>query len=104
MAENNRHNLGATILAFTLGAVIGGGLALLTAPRSGHDTRKKLRDAMDETRDKLHELTEDAEARVKKAVHEGRELLEEKADLIKAAVKAGKDAIEAEKTKHEKSA
>ena len=102
MAENGRNNLGTTMLAFTLGAVIGGGLALLTAPRSGPDTRKKLREAMDETRDKLHEITEDAEARVKKVVKEGRELLEEKADLIKAAVKAGKEAIEAEKSKNEK--
>jgi gas vesicle protein len=100
MAEHNGNNLGTTILAFALGAAIGGGLALLTAPRSGPDTRKKLREAVDETRGKLHEITEDAEARVKKVVQEGRDLLDEKSDLIKAAVKAGKEAIEAEKIKH----
>jgi gas vesicle protein len=101
MAEDRRNGIGTTLLAFTLGAVIGGGLALLTAPRSGPETRKKLRGMVDETRDKLHEMTEETEDRIKKVVQEGRELLEQKADLNNAAVKAGKEAIEAEKAKSE---
>ena len=104
MAEEPRNGFGTAFLAFTLGTVIGGGLALLLAPRSGQETRAKLRGMVDETRDKLNEITEDAENRIKKAVQEGRDTLEEKADLIKAAVKAGKDAIAAEKAKQEKSA
>lgn len=101
MGENNKHGMGAVFLAFGLGAVIGSGLALLTAPRSGPEARRKLRGMVDDTRDRLHEMTEEAEARVKKVVHEGRELLDEKADLIKAAVKAGKEAMEAEKARQE---
>jgi gas vesicle protein len=104
MAEDQKNGLATTLLAFTLGAVIGGGLALLTAPRSGPETRKKLRGMVDETRDKLNEMTEDAETRIKNVIHEGRDMLEEKADLIKAAVKAGKEAVAAEKAKHEKPA
>jgi gas vesicle protein len=104
MAEDHNNGLGTAFLAFTLGAVIGGGLALLTAPRSGPETREKLHGMLDETRGKLNVMTEDAENRIKKAVKEGRDLIEENADLIKAAVKAGKDAISAEKAKQEKSA
>ena len=71
--------------------------------RSGTETREKLQGLVDETRGKLNEKTEDAETRIKQATQEGRQVLEENADLIKAAIKAGKDAIAAEKAKHEKS-
>lgn len=87
----------SVFLAFVLGAAIGGGLALLTAPRSGQETRDRIRDLADETRDRLGKLAEEAETRVKEAVEEGRELLEEKKDLVQAAIKAGKEAVEAER-------
>lgn len=104
MAQEQKNGFGTTFLAFALGAAIGGGLALLTAPRSGEETREKLQDMMDGTRSKLNEMTEEAETRVKKAVQEGKDMLGENADLIKAAIKAGKDAIAAEKAKQEKAA
>ena len=91
--------LGIVFLAFVLGAAIGGGLALLTAPRSGEETRDKIHDLADETRDKLSKMAEDAEARVKKAVDDGKELLEEKKGLVQAAFKAGREAMEAERSK-----
>jgi gas vesicle protein len=100
MSQDHSHGFGMTFLAFTIGAAIGGGLALLTAPRSGAETREKLHGMVDETRGKLNEMTEDAENRIKKAVQDGRDTLEENADLIKAALKAGKEAINAEKAKH----
>ena len=100
MADDCRDcGVGSVFLAFVLGAAIGGGLALLTAPRSGPETRDKIHDIADETRDRLSKLAEDAEAKVKKTVEEGRELLEEKKGLVQAAFKAGKEAMEAERTK-----
>jgi gas vesicle protein len=106
MAENQNNGIGVgtALLTFTLGAVIGGGLALLTAPRSGPETRKKLHGMVDETREKLSEMTRDAETRIKKVAQEGKDMLEENAELIKAAVNAGKEAMAAEKAKHQKSA
>lgn len=102
--QNNGFGFGTALLTFTLGAVIGGGWALLAAPRSGPETRKKLHGMVDETREKLDEMTKDAETRIKQAAQEGKDLLEENADLIKAAVKAGKEAMAAEKAKQKKSA
>ena len=99
MSEQNNSGLGLTFLAFTLGAVIGGGLALLTAPRSGAESRQKLRGAVDDKRVQLDELAEDAETRIKKVIQESHEILEKKVDLLKAALKAGRDAIAAEKAK-----
>lgn len=103
MSEKNS-GFGQTFLALTLGAVIGGGLALLMAPRSGAASRAKLRGMVDDKRGQLDELTEDAETRIKKVIQESHEILEKKVDLVKAALKAGKDAIDAEKAKQEKSA
>jgi gas vesicle protein len=104
MAQEQNNGFGTTLLAFALGAAIGGGLALLTAPRSGGETREKLQGMMDDTHDKLNEMTEEAEIRVKKAIQDGKDILGENADLIKAAIKAGKDAIAAEKAKQKETA
>ena len=103
MSEQKDNGLGLTFLAFTLGAVIGGGVALLTAPRSGAESRKKLQGMVDDKRAKLDEMTGDAETRIKKVIQESHEILEKKVDLLKAALKAGKDAIDAEKAKQGKS-
>ncbi|MDO3379276.1 YtxH domain-containing protein [Geoalkalibacter halelectricus] len=91
------------LLAFIAGAAVGGGLALLAAPRSGEETRHRLTDMVDETREKIHEMTEEAEAQVRAAIEEGREALLEKRDMVKAAVDAGKKAMEEERAKHAKS-
>jgi gas vesicle protein len=105
MADDCRGSGGGSVfLAFVLGATIGGGLALLSAPRSGAETRDRMREMADETRDRMREMAEDAESRVKKTVDEGRHLLEEKRDLIQAAVKAGREAMEAERAEQDKPA
>lgn len=104
MADDQKNGLGTTLLVFTLGAALGGGLALLTASRSGAENRQKLHEMADATRGKLNEMTEEAETRIKKVIQDSRDLLQENADLVKAAVKAGKEAIAAEKAKQEKSA
>lgn len=48
--QEQNNGLGITLLAFALGAAIGGGLAVLTAPRSGVETREKFKDRVDESR------------------------------------------------------
>lgn len=42
MSENNKSNVGGYLLAAALGAVVGAGVALLYAPKTGKDTRKLL--------------------------------------------------------------
>ena len=58
MPDEQRNGWGTTFLVFTVGAALGGGLALLTASRSGPENRQKLHDMVDETRGKLNEMTE----------------------------------------------
>ncbi len=100
MADDYRGcGAGSVFLAFVMGAAIGGGIALLTAPRSGSEMRNKIKDLGDEARDRVKELADDAEERIKTVVEEGRTLLNEKKDLIQAAIDAGREAMEAEKAK-----
>jgi gas vesicle protein len=101
MADDCRSSdCGSLFLAFVMGAAIGGGLALLAAPRSGRETRDKIREMADDVGDRIKAMTEEAESRIRHTIDEGKETLKEKKDLIKSAVEAGKDALEAERSKH----
>lgn len=88
-------------LGFVMGAAIGGGIALLTAPRSGKETRERIRESAEEFEDKVKETTADAEARLHKAVTDAKELLQKKQDQLRSAVEAGKEAMAAEREKHQ---
>jgi len=101
MADDCRGNgCGSMFLAFVMGAAIGGGLALLTAPRSGQETRDKVRQMGDDVREKIKAIADEAEVRIKEVIEEGRETITEKKDIVKSAIEAGKEAMEAERAKH----
>lgn len=102
--ESSSGSCGSIFMAFVLGAAIGGGLALLTAPRSGEETRDKFKEMTDEVRGKVLKIADEAEARIRAAIDEGREVLDEKKEIIKSAVEAGREAMEAERSKHKETA
>jgi gas vesicle protein len=56
------------LLAFLLGGVVGAGLALLLAPLSGAETRKRIRDAAKEVKEKTEGAIEEIRDRVKEAL------------------------------------
>lgn len=99
MAEE-KGQIGNILVAFLAGAAIGGGIALLTAPRSGRETREKLRSMAGETSDRIRKIAEEAEERIAEVLHEGKESIALKRDMVKAAVEAGREAMAAEKAKH----
>lgn len=67
------------VSGLVLGAVIGAGIALLTAPESGRRTRKRIRrvahDARDTATDRWEELAEDVKGRVDDALKGARNRL-----------------------------
>ncbi|RJR15876.1 MAG: YtxH domain-containing protein [Nitrospiraceae bacterium] len=91
---------GHVVLAFVLGGLVGAGIALLTAPRSGRETRERIREFSDESRKKASEYTEHAKEKLSSAVEHGKEFISEKKSLISSAIEAGKDAYTKEKEKH----
>jgi gas vesicle protein len=97
MSENNGTN---NILAFMLGGVIGAGIALLYAPRSGKESREEISRLMDKVKGqavmrekklelKMFRAVDDISNRVIDILSEGREISEaRKEELLKAITDA----------------
>lgn len=78
---------------FAVGAAIGAGLGVLFAPRSGKDTRKMLKDKMDELIDKAKQISkEDVKNAIETKISELKEAIAnlDKETAIAAAKKQGK--------------
>ena len=75
-------NIGSTLIAFALGAVVGGGLALLLAPESGKKTRQRLTS-------RAQRWSEDAARRFDQA----RDAAAELGADTKSAMRAGKESF-----------
>jgi gas vesicle protein len=71
------------MVAFMLGAIAGAAVALLVAPASGEETRRKLGDKAREGRDKASE-----------AARQGREFLRNQREGLSTAFERGKEAFE----------
>jgi gas vesicle protein len=82
MAKNG-NSVGSVIVAFTLGALAGAALALLYAPASGEETRRRLAEKAKEGRD-----------RAQSAAQEGREFLERQRDNVSSTLERGRQAFE----------
>lgn len=109
---------GLAIASFLAGAVVGAGIALLVAPRTGRETRERLAEYGSDFREKLvqvpQEVKEQAEEMIERgqgmvdrgkeilkkgasAVSQGKEYLGEKKKILASAIEAGKEAMQREK-------
>lgn len=91
--------------SFLLGLAIGAGVALLMAPRSGVETRRRLRqrarrmrnaaeDAVGDVRDRVSETFETARQRVEERIDAARGAIEMKKEQVERAVRAGREAAD----------
>ncbi|MDO9289551.1 MAG: YtxH domain-containing protein [Thermodesulfovibrionales bacterium] len=92
MRDDNGYGAGSVLLSFLLGGAVGAGLALLLAPQSGPETRRKIKD-----------FAEDMKERVGSTVEKGKDLFEQKKSVIASAIDAGKEAYEKERERLSKS-
>jgi gas vesicle protein len=74
---------GGVLVAFVLGAIAGAAVALLVAPTSGEETRRKLGERAREGRDKAAE-----------AARQGREFLRNQREGLTSAFERGKEAFD----------
>jgi gas vesicle protein len=82
MSDNNS-SAGTVLVAFALGALAGAAIALLYAPTSGEETRKKLGEKAREGRDRAEALAK-----------QGREFIDRQRENLTAAVDRGREAFE----------
>lgn len=80
---------GTTLLSFLTGTVIGAGIALLYAPKTGVETRELLTEYGNDLRDKTRHLpgnlrgsAEDIVDRGKSLINKGRELIDQGTEMV----------------------
>jgi gas vesicle protein len=91
-------SVGAVILSFFLGGIIGAGVALLVAPKTGEETRKMIKDLAEETKEKVEDYVDQVKGKATTYVEKGKGFIEKEKNIISKAVEAGKEAYEKEKS------
>ena len=99
MYEEKNFSTGSLVLSFIVGGIVGAGIALLTAPQSGRETREKIGEFAGDAKDKIISMGQSAKLKRADTLSRGREYLEEKKPAIQGAVEAGKKAMEEEKAR-----
>jgi gas vesicle protein len=89
------HKGSTAVLLF--GGLLGAGVALLSAPGAGRETRHRIRDFAEDLKGKAECYAGLAKGKVTSTVWKGKKFFREQQSIITAAVEAGRDAYEREK-------
>ncbi len=95
--EDGGFGVGSVILSFFIGGLVGAGVALLVAPKTGEETRKLIKDFAEDTKGKVEGYIHDVKGKATTYVEKGKEFIEKEKNIISKAVEAGKEAYEKEK-------
>ncbi len=101
MESDNKGGTGKVLMFFLLGGLVGAAAALLYAPASGRDTRKRIRDLADDVRNRVSDYTDDVKERISSGIEKGKHNIAGKKTMIKSAIEAGKEAYSKEKERFE---
>jgi gas vesicle protein len=93
---------GSAILSFLVGGLVGAGIALLVAPKSGKETRQQLRELAEDVKGQAEGYIEQMKDQVSSVVEQGKSLLEGQKSILASAVEVGKEVFEKEKQKLKK--
>lgn len=77
---------------FIWGALLGAGVALLFAPRTGRETRRELGDGLKRVRDSAEDAVQKVQQAVSGTVDELREQVNDRVDAAREAMAAGREA------------
>jgi gas vesicle protein len=94
MPEDN----GSKVSYFLVGLGIGSLLGILFAPKSGEETRDYLLDRADDGREYAQRKARELRERAEDLLDRSKEIMARQKDSLNAAVDAGKDAYQREKT------
>ena len=87
----------AVVFAFLGGAIAGVAAALLFAPKSGQETRRHVKGYARRAEEEVLERAKEARAALDETIERGKQFIAEKAAVVDAAVKAGREAMKEKK-------
>ncbi|MBU5614743.1 YtxH domain-containing protein [Geomonas azotofigens] len=76
----------AEVVSFSAGALVGAGLALLYAPKTGHEMREKVSDVTGDAIAKMKGMTAEAQDKLNRNLRRGREYAEEKVSELSSNI------------------
>lgn len=83
---------GSGLTSFVVGALVGAGLALLFAPRTGEETQAQLREKASQFRDVAEDRVRAAQRDLEARLDRAREGVEARVGQVRDAVEAGREA------------
>ena len=86
MRDDYGHSASSVFLSFILGGLVGAGVALLMAPRSGKETREKLTGMAEDVKGKATDYAGQVKEKLSSTVEHGKEFIEVKKSLISSAI------------------
>ncbi|OGS34375.1 MAG: hypothetical protein A2293_12265 [Elusimicrobia bacterium RIFOXYB2_FULL_49_7] len=92
MAETS--NTGEVILAFLVGGLVGAAAGILFAPRTGKETRQRIKGLSEDLSDRIRTMGEEMKEKAGKTVSEAKDKVFSQKDRIEAAFDAGKKAYD----------
>ena len=95
--ENCGCSAGKVVCSFFVGGLIGAGVALLMAPKTGEETRRMIKELAGEVKEKAEDYVDQAKVTATEYVEKGKNFVEKEKNLISKSVEAGKEAYKKEK-------
>jgi gas vesicle protein len=92
-------NVGSKVSFFLVGLGIGALVGILFAPKSGEETREYLSQKADEGRDYAQRKARELRERAEDLVERSKQVASRQKDTLSAAVDAGREAYQREKSK-----
>ncbi len=97
MRKESGCSMGGIFFSIVRGGFAGAGIALLLAPRSGRETKQKIKELTEDVKEKAMGYIADAKDKISGSIDKGKKFYEEKKSVISTAIEAGKETYEREK-------
>ena len=89
--ENEKKSSGTCcMLSFLVGAMVGGGIALLTAPKSGKRTRQQLKRMARDAKEKAEDYYDEMKGKAAEATRKAQDYYQEARRAVESKVDAAK--------------
>lgn len=88
---------GTVIASFFVGGLVGASLAVLLTPKSGDEMRERILELAGSAKDRATNLGDELKEKASGLVGKGKEYIDQKKQVLSAALEAGKEAMEKER-------